>query len=440
MPRGKKKTKGAGGKHNGGSREASDVDTPDNMSVVSNLSDAGSFAADLEAVGIVSPPIQENGEVDESSSQEDFEEKLKDCIDGCTQKSAKGRTTCLTGLAQASKKKYLYDFFVDRRMTVTDAIARCLKKGKAEEVSSASMCAIHLCLQLGAGDEAGEAFQELKPILIKIIMDASAPLKARSNCAIALSMCSFIAGGEIEEIVKVMESFESIFKGSYLKGDGGAPMLSPEMSSLHEHVLSAWTLLVSIAPQSVLDDIIEKHLPKLPELLASNNVELRIEAGEAIALLFELARDENEDFEFEDLENLCDILKKLATDSNKFRAKVDRRKQRSSFRDVLRTVEEADAPEMSVKFGRECLEIYSWVRKKQYDMFCSALGTGMNLHLQENDLVRDVFGLGAPIPQGAAPVSKSSKIERTLYNAAAFKARTKTRLKNRDKRSVAFNS
>lgn len=46
-----------------------------------------------------------------------------------------------------------------------------------------------------------------------------------------------------------------------------------------------------------------------------------------------------QDFEGKDIDGLCETLKKLATDSNKYRAKKDRRQQRSSFRDVLRAVE-----------------------------------------------------------------------------------------------------
>lgn len=34
-----------------------------------------------------------------------------------------------------------------------------------------------------------------------------------------------------------------------------------------------------------------RHLPKLPRLLESEDVNMRIAAGETIALLFELARD-----------------------------------------------------------------------------------------------------------------------------------------------------
>lgn len=91
---------------------------------------------------------------------------------------------------------------------------------------------------------------------------------------------------------------------------------------------------------------------------------MRIAAGETIALLFELARDMDcvslnrgflvvlgwpwmhlhvrlllQDFEFEDWDDLCDKLNALATDCNKHRAKTDKRKQRSVFRDVLKAVE-----------------------------------------------------------------------------------------------------
>lgn len=46
-----------------------------------------------------------------------------------------------------------------------------------------------------------------------------------------------------------------------------------------------------------------------------------------------------QDFFYEDMESLTQMLRALATDGNKHRAKVDKRKQRSVFRDVLRAVE-----------------------------------------------------------------------------------------------------
>lgn len=50
-------------------------------------------------------------------------------------------------------------------------------------------------------------------------------------------------------------------------------------------------------------------------------------------------RSLQEDFVYEDMEALCSALRTLATDSNKFRAKADRRRQRSIFRAVLHYVE-----------------------------------------------------------------------------------------------------
>lgn len=51
-----------------------------------------------------------------------------------------------------------------------------------------------------------------------------------------------------------------------------------------------------------------------------------------------------QDFLYEDMESLTEMLRALATDGNKHRAKVDKRKQRSVFRDVLRAVEVSRAP------------------------------------------------------------------------------------------------
>ena len=62
--------------------EDDDHHSPDNMSTVSNISDSTSIFLDSADA--------EPDEVDEISGQEDFEDKLKDCIDGLTQKRYMG--------------------------------------------------------------------------------------------------------------------------------------------------------------------------------------------------------------------------------------------------------------------------------------------------------------------------------------------------------------
>ena len=123
-------------------------------------------------------------------------------------------------------------------------------------------------------------------------------------------------------------------------------------------------------------------LYKLPDLLKSNDLDLRIAGGEAIALLYELAREEEDEFYGNDVDDLIDNLKQLSTDSQKHRAKKERRQQRSSFREILATVQDGDWPVENIKFNaRESLTVEGWTQKIQYDSFKSILATGTNFHL-----------------------------------------------------------
>ena len=81
-----------------------------------------------------------------------------------------------------------------------------------------------------------------------------------------------------------------------------------------------------------------RHLRRMKFLLETSDLNVRIAAGEILALMYEMGRDINEDF-VGDNNGLCDLLRDLATDGNKHKAKKDLRQQRSSFRDILRTVE-----------------------------------------------------------------------------------------------------
>jgi len=63
----------------------------------------------------------------------------------------------------------------------------------------------------------------------------------------------------------------------------------------------------------------------------------------------------------------------------------------------------------------------------------------MNLHLAQNELVREIFGLGgALLQEDAANLNKVKKVERHHMNMVAFKARSLARGKNRDKRTAMF--
>ncbi|XP_018602557.1 interferon-related developmental regulator 1 [Scleropages formosus] len=421
MPRSKKRSK-RGGQHVAVQPFSDEDVSVETLSHCSSFSDGAS--------------VPDEGETGDDATQEDLHYKLQEYIDGTMDKSAKTRQSALDSLKTALATKILYDFILERRMTITDGIERCLKKGKGDEQRAAASLACLLCIQLGSGLESEELFKSLKPIFRNILTDGTANVQARQACAASLGICSLIAENDTLDVYATMECLESLFSKSYTRDDGTRVALSPQTTVLHTQALLAWALLLTICSGTEVRRLLNKHLPKLPSLLECDDVNMRIAAGETIALLFELARDLDAEFEYENLGMLCAMLSSLATDCNKHRAKTDKRKQRSVFRDVLRAVEEGDFQTETIRFGTERMYINSWVRKRMYDTFREYVGSGMNYHLQANEFIRDVFQLGPPlmVDSAALKAMKFSRFERHLYNAAVFKARTKARNKFRDKR------
>uniref|UniRef100_A0A8C7L932 Interferon-related developmental regulator 2 n=1 Tax=Oncorhynchus kisutch TaxID=8019 RepID=A0A8C7L932_ONCKI len=370
--------------------------------------------------------------LDEQTAQEETEDKLKQCIDNLMDKSAKTRLAALESLRGAFSSRLLCDFLTERRLTISDCLERSLRKGGGEEQAAAATVCAQLCVQLGGGDESEEGFKILRPVLSAIVIDGCASVAARQSCASALGMCCYVSAAEDgEDLVKSMSHLESVFTTSYPNFEGTLPTPKAGTPGLHSAALHAWALLVTLCPASRLTVL---HLLKLQACLESSDVNYRIAVGETIALLVELGRDI--DREFEDSDMLCECLKGLATDGNKHRAKNDRRKQRSIFREVLHYIENEDFTEEKIRFGVEGIYIDSWMRRRVYDAFKEVLESGVRHHLQFNPLLRDIFGLGPPlILDSSVKASKISRFEKHLFNSAAFKARTKLRNKVRDKRA-----
>ncbi|GAB5568098.1 interferon-related developmental regulator 2 isoform X1 [Prionailurus iriomotensis] len=356
--------------------------------------------------------------VDEQGQQEDLEEKLKEYVDCLTDKSAKTRQGALESLRLALASRLLPDFLLERRLTLADALEKCLKK-------------------LGPGPKGEELFHSLQPLLVSVLSDGTACPAARLHCASALGLGCYVAAADVQDLVSCLNCLEGVFSRSCGMGGSTAPVVPASLHGLLCAALQAWALLLTVCPSTHISHILDRQLPRLPQLLSSESVNLRIAAGETIALLFELARDLEEDFIYEDMEALCNALRTLATDSNKYRAKADRRRQRSTFRAVLHFVEGGECEEESVRFGLEVLYVDSWARRRIYAAFKDVLGSGMHHHLQNNELLRDIFGLGPVLVLDATALKacKISRFEKHLYNAAAFKARTKARSRVRDKRA-----
>lgn len=428
MPKGKKKSKGGGALRSArleASLAPSSSDDESNADTASVLSCASESRCGSD--GTVG-----DADVEEGVLHDDFEDKLKEAIEGTSQKSAKGRLSCLEAIRKALATRYLYDFLIDRPATVCDLVERGLRKGRGDEQGVSATLAALACVHYGAGDEAVGLFQNLRQTLTTLLLDAAQPPSVRAKCATGLGLCCFVAESDNYPVVQAcMESLWHVVSSAKPSTSSGPA------SALYGAALLAWGLLLTVAPLDRMLDLAKSNMGRLQELLESSDLELRIAAGEVIAIIYEGAREYDDNFE-EPTDALCSQLRQLATDSQKFRAKKERRQQRSTFRDVYRAVREGTSPDISVKFGREVLELDTWSRKLQYDAFCQLLGSGMNLHLAANELLRDIFELGPVVAADDHIISKVTKFERHMVNLASCRARTKTRNRLRDKRADVF--
>ncbi|XP_078207087.1 interferon-related developmental regulator 2 isoform X4 [Callithrix jacchus] len=415
MPRSRKgNTLRKGGQRRGGGAQSS-AQADSGSSEDEAASEAHSTASECPSLLSTTAEDSLGGDVvDEQSQQEDLEEKLKEYVDCLTDKSAKTRQGALESLRLALASRLLPDFLLERRLTLADALEKCLKKASPtlRRVSS----------------RAGNAGSPV---------DCGMALPSSQQCASALGLGCYVAAADIQDLVSCLACLESIFSQFYGLGSSATPVVPASLHGLLCAALQAWALLLTICPSTHFSHILDRQLPRLPQLLSSESVNLRIAAGETIALLFELARDLEEEFVYKDMEALCSVLRTLATDSNKYRAKADRRRQRSTFRAVLHSVEGGECEEETVRFGFEVLYMDSWARHRIYAAFKEVLGSGMHHHLQNNELLRDIFGLGPVLVLDAAALKacKVPRFEKHLYNAATFKARTKARSRVRDKRA-----
>jgi len=376
----------------------------------------------------------EDDGLDESSKLEQFETKMKEAIHLATQKAATGRVKALETICGGFVKRYSPDFVDNQKLTICDLVDKSLKKGKGAEVEAAAKLSILLALQL---QDSEEVYKELQGLMVQVVTDESASPSARAALASSLGGLCFLGGGEISEVVSIMATLENIFSASFSKPEWSLPSFPPEIQALHYSCLTAWSLLLTLLSSEEVHRNAEATITKLKGLLLSSDVDIRIAAGEAIALVLEFAYDHNEEYEPQDLDNLIDTIKELATDSNKSRSKKDRKEQRHIFRDILRGVDEGDPPSEKIKFGQETLNLDYWYKKTQYDWFSKVLGSGTNHHLSTNYMLREIFELGDPLP--TFDINAGSKLTKTQRHAAhtlAFKARTQARGKKRDKRMV----
>merc|ERR1712209_343519 len=99
-----------------------------------------------------------------------------------------------------------------------------------------------------------------------------------------------------------MQVLESVFSASYSKKDGTIPAPSADLQALHCAALSSWSLLLTLLTSGDVFRLATTQVSSLRGLLYSSDVDLRITAGESLALVLEFAYDYDSQYEPNELE------------------------------------------------------------------------------------------------------------------------------------------
>lgn len=323
------------------------------------------------------------------SSQQSREKSLHDCC------------SCLTRHCAPAR-------IVDRVEELSAAIAKVLQRARTERESM--FCSRLLAvLVFTCSAEAGVIYEAASHQLRTAVRDFEGPA-AKAAALLTLSIFTLVLGDE-EETRELLDFAQEI-----VENDGNT-VNAPDDPVV---VCAALDVLATCCGISGALEDVQLALPGCVDQLDSIDPSVRLAAGEAIALCYEVTAvdvsDEGtleayrSDPPYEDTHRLLQLLDELATSSSKKQSKTSRREQHATFRAVQATVSDpsigsSHAPAETVRFGgsggtssRCVLYATTWTQLNRLQLLRRILGGGLQAHLRRNAAVREILGYDGPHP------------------------------------------
>lgn len=416
------------GKRSSQRKHAAMLDSDDDNSSVSSSSDARSDHMSVSA----------NEEV-----QLDKDRLLDEALDALYEKRGSTREKALSAIIEAFNSGLQHEFVEKKFATLLHlCIITSIKKGSAKEVSLASHAIGLLALTVGCGDKAREILEGIFPTLpqaLKIGADSS-KISALLEC---LAIVTFVGGNdpaETERSMQIMWQLVHPKLGSNVAGVKPSPAIITAM-------VSAWAFLLTTIDGLSLDPKYwQESISYLSGLLDKDDRSVRIAAGEALAVIFEIGSLEKfcsqvkdagggstqEGKELAHMHGLrgkvLNQVRNLAVEAGgKGSAKKDLNSQRNLFKDILEFLEHGDSPKTSMKIGGDALQTSDWCQLIQLNFLKHFLGGGFVKHMQENNLLHDIFGFAPKKKYNLGAEHQMSSGEKRLFrspNSVLNKART----------------
>lgn len=375
--------------------------------------------------------------------QVDKDSLLDQALEALYEKRGSTRENALTSIIGAFNTTLQHEFVEKKFVTLLERCLHSFKRGSAKEICLASHAIGLLALTLGFGDNAQEILEESFPPLSQALKSGTESSKI--SLLECLAIITFVGGNDPEQTERSMQVMWQVVHPKLSSNVVAVKPSGPVISAM----VSAWSfLLTTVDGWKLNPKDWQESLSYLSSLLDKDDRAVRIAAGEALALIFEigslekfsgaakgpsdaLTEERSKGREYVLIQGLkAKIISQVrnlsAEAGGKGSVKKDLNNQRNLFRDVLEYFEDGYCPEVSVKIGGGSLETSSWSKLIQLNFLKRFLGGGFVKHMQENEFLHDVFGF-APKKYVMDHEHRLSSSEKRMYrspNSLLNKART----------------
>ncbi|OQR98941.1 hypothetical protein THRCLA_06624 [Thraustotheca clavata] len=174
--------------------------------------------------------------------------------------------------------------------------------------------------------------------------------------------------------------------------------------------------------------IIADHIVSLMNFIQrGEDTAVRAMACQALALLIEykynIAQSSwsyDKESSSSPISGLIPKIQSFMQESGKTIGKKNRKTQRSTFKEVLETLATGQGPQdRDIQLEDEIVEVNSWARTIQSDVFRRVLSTGFQVHLSHNDVLREIF-----------QVQNRAQVRNSMLSIADKRAGNKTKARS----------
>ncbi|KAJ2696163.1 Interferon- developmental regulator 1 [Coemansia sp. IMI 203386] len=313
---------------------------------------------------------------------DNWQDIFDEAMDALGEKRAATREKALATIVRIMSLRYLGEELSGSRITLLETLKKSAKSHKSDKESMLALLAIGQWF-INFGMEESDEYAATETMLKTIVTDHKSG-GVRAIALNVLGIANFISGVDFNDAVDVMRFISEKFFTS----STSAPI------SLLRQAFETYGLLLTVVidgnlrlAEHTFDKVFKAHL----DGLAADSVDLRVASAQNFALMHEALNKNTQDFEFDRQEELVATLQAIRQESAKRHGKRDTQAQRSAMRDVLKTIDGGEAPEMRLVLGGRSVSFDCWARIVRLHSFRACLGGGLPRHFVDNPLLQDVF-------------------------------------------------